>query len=135
MYKVLLVACVLVVSASAQLGKCPYWQAGYGNPNTVRDQTQNVLSDGSVAGDWKILNEANQVLETVTYTSEKKSTSETSLPGPSARGPCPYWENFYGGANVIRSHSLYTHGGATIGEFKLLVPSEGTVQTIKYTLT
>merc|ERR1711896_34515 len=134
MQQVFLVVFVLVVSASAQLGKCPYWQAAHGNPNTVRDQQQDVLSDGSLSGSSKILTNDLQVLETLTYTSEKQQTTKTSLSGPTARGPCPYWENFYGGAGVLRSHSLYTHGGATIGEFKLLVPTEGTIQTIKYTL-
>merc|ERR1712139_204300 len=133
MQYVFLVVFVLLASASAQLGKCPYWQAGYGNPNVAREQTQNVLSDGSIAGNWNILSADKQVLESASYTSEKQETTDTTLTG-TANGPCPYWENFYGGAAVQRSHTLYTHGGATIGEFKLLVPTEGTIQTIKYTL-
>jgi hypothetical protein len=117
---------------AAKLGKCPYWQAGYANPSAVRDHKQNVLGDGTVAGNWNILNDSNQILESVSYTSQKQRTTETSLSGK-ARGPCPYWENSYGNAPVQRSHTQYQHGGSTIGEFKLLNPSEGTLQTIKYT--
>merc|ERR1712121_197430 len=134
MQHVVLVVFVLVASASAQLGKCPYWQAGYGNPNVAREQTQNVLSDGSIAGNWNILSADKQVLESASYTSEKQKTTDTTLTG-TANGPCPYWENFYGGGSVeLRSHRQYNVKGNTVGEFQLLSTSEGTVQTIKYTL-
>merc|ERR1712055_789900 len=134
MQHVFLVVFVLVASASAQLGKCPYWQAGYGNPNVAREQTQNVLSDGSIAGNWNILTADKQVLESASYTSEKQKTTDTTLTG-TANGPCPYWENFYGGGSVeLRSHRQYNVKGNTVGEFQLLSTSEGTVQTIKYTL-
>jgi len=119
---------------AAKLGKCPYWQAAYANPGSVRDHKQNVLGDGTVAGNWNILNDSNQVLESASYTSQKQRTNEKTLSG-NAKGPCPYWENFYGKAAVQRSHTQYTHGGATCGEFKLLVPSEGVLQTINYTIS
>merc|ERR1712168_103160 len=134
MQHVFLVVFVLVASASAQLGKCPYWQAGYGNPNVAHEQTQNVLSDGSIAGNWNILTADKQVLESASYTSEKQKTTDTTLTG-TANGPCPYWENFYGGSSVeLRSHRQYNVKGNAVGEFQLLSTSEGTVQTIKYTL-
>jgi len=121
---------------------CPYWQNAYGNPELARDHHQDVLSDGTIKGNWKILSPSHQTLETVSYTSKKQTTSETSLNGlhfGSSRAAlpankCPYWENYYGDANVQRSHTQYVHGGATIGEFKLLSPKEGTLQTITYIL-
>merc|ERR1712121_518599 len=131
MQHVFLVVFVLVASASAQLGKCPYWQAGYGNPTVAREQTQNVLSDGSIAGNWNILTPSKQVLESASYTSEKQKTTATSLTGTA--NMCPYWENFYGNADVQRSHSQYNVNGNTVGELRLL--SGGTLQTIKYTLS
>jgi len=114
---------------------CPYWQKAYGNPDVARDHQQNVLIDGTIEGNWKILSPSMQILETVTYTSEKQATSKTSLNelGLPAN-KCPYWENYYGDAKVERSHQQYTHGGATVGEFKLLSADEGTLQTIRYTL-
>jgi len=114
---------------------CPYWQKAYGNPDVARDHQQDVLSDGSIEGNWKILSPSRQILETVTYTSEKQETSQSNLNelGLPAN-KCPYWENYYGDANVQRSHSQYVYGGATHGEFKLLSVDQGTLQTIKYTL-
>jgi len=114
---------------------CPYWQKAYGNPDVARDHQQDVLSDGSISGNWKILSPSRQILETVTYTSEKQETSQSSLNEHGLpANKCPYWENYYGDANVQRSHSQYVYGGATHGEFKLLSLDQGTLQTIKYTL-